>query len=117
MPVDNQVKVRAALRLCERLGVLDRVMVPHAIPLDNESVRKIFPPRLFYLPKFGIVAHALGDDSFYELHPEYVKGGVSKEIHILDKAPMHLSNFFAMEETYAKIPGLSVVDKQRRAGQ
>lgn len=111
---EDTPKIRAALRLCEKMGVLDRIMVPYSVLLDGESPRKIVPPRLFYLPKIKVVAHSVGDDPFYMMHPEYEVGGLSKEIYILDKCPLFLSNYFAMEETYSKFSGLRVVDASKR---
>lgn len=112
---EDTPKVRAALRLCEKLGVLDRIMVPYSVLLDGESPRQIVPPRLFFLPRVGLVAHSVGDDPFYAMHPEYVVGGVSKEIYILDKCPLFLSNYFAMEDIYSKFSGLRVVDAVKEA--
>jgi len=111
---DSPAKIKAALRLCERLGVLDRVMVPHPIFLDTEDIRKIFPPRLFYLTHLGIVAHSVGDDFFYESNPTYVVGGQSKEVYVLDTTPDCLGNYLAMQKIYSKIPTLTVVDSQKR---
>lgn len=110
----NTPKVRAALRLCEKLGVLDRVMVPYSVLLDGESPRKIIPPRLFYLPRIKTVAHSVGDDAFYLMFPQYEEGGLSKEIYVLDKTPLFLSNFFAMEGIYSKFPGLTVADASKK---
>lgn len=111
---DKPAKIKAALRVCERLGVLDRVIVPHPVYLDGEDIRKIFPPRLFYLTHLGVVAHSVGDEFFYASNPSYQPGGVSKEIYVLDTTPDCLGNYFAMEKVYSKIPQLRLVDRQRR---
>ncbi len=111
---EDTPKVRAALRLCEKMGVLERIMVPYSVLLDGESPRKIIPPRLFFLPKIKVVAHSVGDDPFYIMYPEYTVGGLSREIYILDKCPLHLSNYFAMEEIYSKFTGLTVVDASKK---
>lgn len=111
---DSPAKIKAALRVCERLGVLDRVIVPHPVFLDDEDIRKIFPPRLFYLTHLGIVAHSVGDDFFYQSNPAYIPGGVSKEVYVLDSTPDCLGNYFAMQKVYSKVPVLTVVDKQKR---
>lgn len=105
---ERTAKLRAALRICEREGLLNRVMVPYPIHLDGESGKTVLPPRLFYLPKFDVVAHSIGDDSFYLENPEYKVGGVSKEIYIMEKAPACLSNYFALEEQYSRVEKLVV---------
>ena len=107
-------KVKAALRLCEKMGVLDRIMVPYSVLLDGESPRKIVPPRLFFLPRIKIVAHSVGEDPFYDMFPQYKVGGLSKEIYVLDKCPLFLSNYFAMEDIYKKFTPLRVADASKR---
>ena len=83
----------------EPYGVLTREIVPISIPLDWETARPI-PPRLFFFPAHNILVHTYGDDAWYEKHPGYRKGDLSYECYVMDKAPLFLSNYFAMYPTY-----------------
>lgn len=95
----EQKKLARTLLKMERLGILDRDICEVSIPLDGEDCsRKIVPPRLFYLPDNMLLVHAVGDDAFYELNPEYTRGGYSKECYILPYPPRFLSNQYALEE-------------------
>lgn len=100
--VKSEVSVEAVERQLlslEPYGVLTREIVPISIPLDWEEKRPI-PPRLFFFPAHNILVHSYGDDAWYERHPGYRKGDLSYECFVLDKAPMFLSNYFAMHPTY-----------------
>lgn len=97
----DPVAVANTLLRVEPLGVLDRDICYQSIPLDGERTEKvIIPPRLFFLPKQLLLVHAYGDDAFYDLFPEFERGGLSKECYVLQEAPHYLSNYFAMQDLY-----------------
>jgi hypothetical protein len=48
------------------------------------------------------------------MFPQYTIGGLSKEIYVLDKTPLFLSNYFAMENIYNKFVPLRVADASKR---
>ena len=94
----------------EPLGVLTREMCYSAEPLDGELDWDMFPPRLFYFPKYLLLVHVVGTDGFYEANPEYSRGGISKECYILEEIPLCLSNYFALEEMGRSGPAPKEVD-------
>lgn len=100
----EQKKLSKQLLQMEKLGVLDRDICYHSIPLDEEFGQgKLIPPRLFFLYEDLILIHCYGDDAFYEKHPEFERGGLSKECWVIPHSPRFLSNYFAMEEMYQKV--------------
>lgn len=88
----------------EAFGVLDRHIVSHPILTDDEHFNpetvKMVPPRLFFYNDAGGLYHCYGDDKWYEAHPEYERGGLSYECILVDKYPIHLANYLAMEDAY-----------------
>lgn len=110
--LDKLALARLLLRL-EPLGVLTREICYQPIPTDDEDPGMfggkgfkgwgILPPRLFFIPKYFTLVHCYGDDKFYEKHPEFEKGGISKECYVLDDFPRFLANYFAMEPTYQRV--------------
>lgn len=112
LELDNLALARQLLKL-EPLGVLTREICYHPIPTEAEDPGMfgakttkswgIIPPRLFFIPKYFTLVHCYGDERFYERHPEYVKGGLSKECYVVDDFPRHLANYFAMEPTYRRV--------------
>jgi hypothetical protein len=110
--LDRQALARNLLRL-EPLGVLSREICYQSIPTDEEDPGLfgangtkswgVLPPRLFFIPKYFTLVHCYGDDAFYEKHPEYEKGGLSKECYVVEDFPRYLANYFAMESTYQRV--------------
>lgn len=91
----------SVLLAIEPLGVLIREICYESVPLDTEDGGEvILPPRLFFLPNQFLLVHAYGDDAFYDLFPEYERGGRSKECYIMPSPPRVLSNYFAMQGIY-----------------
>lgn len=94
-------EIRKTLLRVEPLGVLARELCYHSIPLDNEdSSKTVIPPRLFLIRDSYLLVHAYGDDAFYDLFPEYERGGLSAECYVLDAAPRALANYYAQEGLY-----------------
>lgn len=105
----DPVAISKALLKIEPTGVLAREICYHSVPLDGEdSGKMVIPPRLFLITSHFLLVHAYGDDVFYDLSPEYERGGLSKECYVLKDTPRYLSNYFAMEDLYA---GTGVIAK------
>lgn len=91
----------------EAFGVLDRHIVSHPIITDEEHFGRydlrVVPPRLYFNNIDGTLFHCYGNDTFYEENPEYVRGGLSYECIIVERMPMHLANYTAMEGAYSAL--------------
>lgn len=115
-------EVERHLLQLEGLGVLDRDICYMPMMTDDEDsgvvkAPRVIPPRLFYVPTDYTLVHCVGSMEFYDMHPEYVYGGLSYECYILEYSPRHLDNYYAMEDTYRKagaIPEMRDIVSQRQ---
>ncbi len=112
IPIADREDIAALLLLTEEYGVLDREMCDSPAYLDTEfclsgevppkKAPKPMPPRLLLILDQDRLLHCVGEDEWYEQHPDDERYTYSQECYIVDFMPDWLANHFAMLPTYQR---------------